>query len=70
MQENSHSVIDRIQLLRESEARFLELTRFNKSRPGSWTDQDLAEHRRLRAAWTKAVDQLYSFDHPGKRPFV
>ncbi|HLY41909.1 MAG TPA: hypothetical protein VKR52_11895 [Terracidiphilus sp.] len=66
MLESSALTADRPILLFEAQARLKELSTFNKAHPHStlWTDEELAEQRRLQMAWAVATDALFQFENP------
>jgi len=58
----SFTTLDRLTRLLEAEASLKELTKFNRSHPGYWTAEELAEQSRLRIRWTEAADAFFAFD--------
>lgn len=62
MTTSSFTTLDRLTLLLDAEASLKELTQFNKSHPGYWTAEELAEQSRLRIRWTEAADTFFAFD--------
>ena len=62
---DSYVLLDRrLELLREVEARWDELSRFKQLHQDSLSAQDEAELRRLRMEWVDAAQALFKFDNP------
>ena len=60
----------RLELFREEQSRWDDLARFKASHPRNLAEGELAELRRLRAAWTVAAQALMRLDSLETRSFV